>query len=190
MANWREIKDNFKVDQLLGLNLKLLKDVDLYYQPLNPDPIKWDGWKLRAGQVTGKLYSWVSNVPANQNYPPLDIDGVWLMFFLDDIWDFTNPDQKVYYIKITPKMFDWEYTKTLLDAQRRSNMNWYENILEDFDTALNDYYNNLKDTVNDALWVGGILAAGILYWGTIGKYQVQARFIKSNIKDLIKEVKS
>lgn len=186
MANWREIREKFSVDQLLGLNLKLRKDATVYYSPINP-VAEWDGWKLRAGQMTGKLFSWVSNIPANQNYPPLDVDGVFLMFYLQDDW---SGNQHAYFLKLEPKMFDWEYTKSTIDDQRKANMNWYETLLDDFDTEATEYAQDVYDYVENALWVGGSLAAIILYWNLVGKYQVQARVYKGVVKDVIREVKA
>lgn len=187
MANWRDIKNNFRVDQLLGLNVKLLRKTKVYYSPIN-EPTIWAGWELQAGQITGKLFSWVNDTPANQNYPPLDVDGLWLMFYLNDNWN--DPNEKAYYIKIESKLIDWNYTKDQLDAQRRSNMNWYENLLEDFDTAISDYKNEVSDYVTNALWVGGSIVAVMFYWNFIGKYQVQAKVYKGVVKDVIKEVKA
>lgn len=185
MADWREIRNTYNVGQLEGLNFKVLKDTEIYMSPINK-PIKWEGWQLKAGQITGKLYSWVSNVPANQNYPPLDVTGVWLMFFLEDKWDFST---NAYYIKLKPKMFDWSYTKTLLDTQRKSNMNWYETMLDDFDTSINEYKDDITDSVTSGLYTGLGIAALMLYMNYIGRYQIQSEILKSGAKSLIKEFK-
>lgn len=184
MANWRDIRNNFRVDELVGLNVRLLKDVQPFYSPIG-NGTKWDGWVIRAGQLTSKLYSWVDSTPANQNYPALDVDGLWLMFFLYD-----DDNQQAYYIKLEPKMIDWDDLKQRLDTQRRANMNFYENMFEDLDTAIADQTNEIKDYVTSALWVGGGIVVLMLYLNYIGRYQIQSKILQGSLRPLIKELKS
>jgi len=184
MANWRDLRNNFKVDQLKGLNVRFLKDVQPYYSPLR-NGAKWAGWTIRKGQLSSKLYSWVDSTPANQNYPALDVDGLWLMFYLNDDYN-----QRPYYVKLESKMIDWDDLKSRLDAQRRLNMNFYENMFEDFDTAISDYSNEVKDYVTNALYVGGAFVLLMLYWNTVGKYQTQAQIFKGVLKTTVKELRT
>jgi len=172
MAN---IKD-LGIDQLVGLYVKTLKDCKVYSSIWGSKPTEWTGWTYKAGQNVGQLWSWIDGSNTTGF-----VSGLWMMF--------KTASGQYYYIKVEKKLIDWEYTETQLDARRRANMNWYQGIFDDIETAFDDWKEGVIADVNNALIIAGSVLAVVLYWELIGKYQAQARVYKSVLRTTVKELK-
>lgn len=172
MAN---IKD-LGIDQITDLYIKVLKPVKVYSKVYGT-ATEWTGWTYQGGQIVGKLWSWIDG-----NNTAGFARGLWMMFKSVD-------GSQTYYIKVEPKTLDWAFIEPQLDARRKQNMSWYNGIFDDVETALNDYVDDVKSYVENAMVVGGVFLAIIAYWQLIGKYQVQAKVFQSVLRTTVKELK-
>jgi len=183
MADWRQIKKDFAVDQLIGLYIKVNKDVDVTFNPIigTDEP----AGKIKAGQVAGRVYSWVDDSPPYLNSPGLDVDGLYIMFERQ-VYSQNRP----YYMKVSKGLIDWNHLKNQLDEQRKSNMNYYEGMLDQIDTYLTETQQAISDSLTTAAYWGiGILTTWFV-WENVLKPMIYLRTAKSTARDLIKEFKS
>jgi hypothetical protein len=160
MANWAKIKDDFAVDQLIGLYVKVNKDTPVYaYIDGYGNGVLWVGWAVKAGEIAGRLDSWVDG-SAFVKYGASDyIDG---LYFMMEGTQYTN--NKPYYIKFEPGLLDWGYTRSQLDAIRKSKMKFYEKWFDELENKLRDIYNAAKqdaDNKVEAIKTGMVKAGKI-----------------------------
>ncbi len=175
------IKD-FKIDELTGLYFKITKPAKIY-SSVYPKPVEWKGWVMSKGSIAGKLFSWVDT--AQPNYGTPINQGLFLQFRLRD--DFVNG--KFYYIKVEPQMLDWVFINNQVDAVRRSKMSWYQRYYDDLETAITDYYEDVKNNaVKGFKMAGGLLLAYGL-WEFVIKPEIQVRRIERVVKSAAREFK-
>ena len=166
----------YGVDQLVGTYIKVMKPTQVYSSVTYvKTPVEWQGWTLQAGQNAGKLWSWIEGDGTTF------AKGLFMMF--------QTAQGKFYYIKVERKLIDWTFTDGQLTQKRRDAMNWYEKIYDDIETSIETYVDEVKSYVTSALWVGGSIVVFMLYWNTIGKYQVQAKVYQGLLRTTVKELR-
>lgn len=175
--DWKDIRKNFRVDALVGLYVKVLKDTTVYINPVGN--VVWEGWKIRKGQTAGMVYSWVDSTPANPYYPPLDVDGLFIMF-----QGGADTNYKPYYIKLEKNLLDWDFVKAQLDDNRKNQMNYYELMFQDIE-------NNVCQNIANIETAGKIAIAAV-----VGYFVFQAiapllyiKFGASELKNTVKSLK-
>lgn len=182
MVDWTEVRNEFRVDQLIDLYVKINKNAQVYSGVDGYGKgIVWQGWVMQAGSVAGQMFSWIDGTGLSQYGVTDYIDGIYLMF---DGNSYTN--NKPYFIKIEPGLIDWQYIENQLDAIRKSKMAWYQLWFEKLEQKLADLYNKAKkaaDTQVEAiksgltkvLIIGGVGFLAWTAWNSYFKYDLLLR---------------
>ena len=182
-TDWRSMRDNFTVDQLVNLNLRVTKNVKVYSDPSGG--VLWDNWTIYANTIAGTCDTWVDGKEfAQYGYVNKDVDGVYL-----GMKPTAATGNKPYYLKLEGKFIDWEYLKTQIDDNQRAQMSAFQNFVEDLDTKIQDTKTAVSDTLTTAAYWGiGILTTWFV-WENVLKPMIYLRTAKSTARDLIKEFK-
>jgi hypothetical protein len=172
-----------KPQDLVYTYMKLTKKVSVYASPEIGDAGKPIWFEKQAGEVTGRLFSWIDTSPTTGK----KYKSIYLMFKVGD--DFSN-GVKPYFVKFEPKLIDWAFTKQQLIAKGQADMNFFQKFVDDMENKAIDYakdiYNNY---VVPGFKTGLVLSAiGAIIVLVVIPY-AKFRFIKYQLKDVIKEAK-
>lgn len=178
-TDWKKIRNDFRVDGLIGLYIRAAKKTQVYSSPLGEGTV-WQGWEIQQGQIMGRVYSWIDGTPANPSYPPLDVRALYIMFEGTAATNWKN-----YYVKVEKGLIDWPHLQAQLTQQQKSNMNWYEGFTTDVENALCDF----SDTVTyyGKIAVGVLLAYAV--WDNWLKYEFLLYRAKKTLKSSAKDLK-
>lgn len=171
-----------KPQDLVYTYMKLTKKVSVYASPEIGDAGKPVWFEKQAGEVTGRLFSWIDTSPTTGK----KYKSIYLMFKVGD--DFSN-GVKPYFVKFEPKIVDWAFTKQQLIEKGQADMNFFEKFVDDMENTAIDYGNSLIDYAKDGLKLGIPLAALGAFIVLVVVPYAKFRFIKSQARELIKEVK-
>jgi hypothetical protein len=160
--------------------VKLSKRAAVYETPELGDKGGPVWFYKEAGQVTGKLFSWVDTSPTTG----AKYKSMYLMFKSGD--DFTA-GVKPYFVKFEPKIIDWNFSKQQLIAKNQLDMNFFEKFVDDMENMAIDYGNGLLDYAKSGLKWGVIIGGTVLFFGTVVIPYIKFRVLKSTARDLIKE---
>lgn len=176
--DWKDIRKNFRVDQLIGLYIRSAKKCQVYQNPIGG--VKWQGWEIQAGQIMGKVYTWVDSSPIYAGTAELDVDGLFICF---EGTSATNG--KKYYVRVEKGLIDWPHLENQLTLQRKQNLGWYDNFAFDMEQS---YCEVQKKVEYYAYWGLGILGA-LFIWDNYLKYEFLAYRAKKIFKGSNIEIK-
>ena len=171
------------VNDLQDTYIKLNKDVKVFQSPSDGEKNKPVWFTKSAGSIAGKLYSWIDTNPSTGR----KYRYVYLMFKLND--DFAA-NTKAYFIRIEKKLISWEFTKQELIKKRQSNMSDFDKFVDDIERSVNNYVQDIQNTVKDATKIGLLAAGGILLTYLVVVPYIKFRIVKSTARQLIKEGRS
>lgn len=183
-TDWRTMRDNFTVDQLVNLNLRVTKDIKVYSIPSGG--VVWEGWTIYAHTNAGVCDTWIDGKEfAQYGYVDKNVDGIYL-----GMKGTAATQNKTYYIKLEKNLIDWNYIKSQIDDNQRSTMNSFEQFVESLDTQLNATKDAVTDTVTTAVyWTIGLVGTYLLYTEVLKPY-IFYKTARSTASDLIKELKT
>jgi hypothetical protein len=170
-----------KAEDLIYTYIKLTEKVSVYESPEIGDKLIGKVWFTKnAGDVTGKLFSWVDTSPVTGK----KYKNIYLMFKVND--DFSQ-GVKPYFVKFKPKLLDYNFTKQQLIQKGQADMNFFQKFIDDTENWAIDF---AKGTLLPFAGVGVGLVG--LYFGVtyILIPYLQFRFVKSQVKQVIKDVKT
>lgn len=174
------------VADLQDTYIKLIKVSKVYATPEHGEAGKPVWWTKNAGEIAGKLYSWVDKNPSTGK----KYKYVYLMFKLND--DF-NANTKAYFIRLEKKQIEWAFTKDQLIKKSQANMSDIDKFIDDLERniteTVNDYVDDLTGYVKSGLLTGGGIAATVLLFSFVIVPYIKFRILKSTARELIKEGK-
>lgn len=171
-----------KPQDLVYTYVKMTKRVKVYDSPESGDANRAAWFEKQAGDVTGKLFSWIDTNPKTG----VKYKSMYLMFKTND--DFTT-GVKPYFVRFEPKIIDWAFSKQELIKKGQADMNFFEKFVDDMENKAIDYYNELKDYATSGVKWGLVLGGAVLFVGFIVIPEVKFRRLKSTARELINESK-
>lgn len=169
--DWKKVRNNFRVDQLIGLYIRASKEVQVYSNP--EGAVQWPGWKIRPGQIMGRVWTWIDSTPIYNGLPERDVDGLYIGFEGG-----AETNYKKYYVKVEKGLIDWTYLEQQLTQQQKNNMNWYNGLTADFENSFCEVQSQVIKYGKIGL---GVIVA-YLVWDNYLKYEFLAYRAKSILK--------
>lgn len=171
-----------KPQDLVYTYIKLTKKVKVYDSPENADANKAAWFEKQAGDVTGKLFSWIDTSPTTGK----KYKSIYLMFKVND--DFSN-GVKPYFVKFEPKIIDWQFSKQELIKKGQADMNFFEKFVDDMENKAIDYGKELLSYGKSGLTWGLTLGGIVLFFGLVVIPELKFRRLRSTARELIKDAR-
>lgn len=175
------------VADLQDTYIKLSKSAKIYSLPSDGEAGKPIWWTKQAGEIAGKLYSWINKNPSTGK----KYKYVYLMFKIND--DFDNVNAKSYFIRLEKNQINWAFTKEQLIKKSQANMSEIDKFIDDLERniteSVTNYVDDLTGYVKSGLLTGGGIAATVLLFSFVIVPYVKFRILKSTARELIKEGK-
>ena len=175
-------KITLPVASLIDLYVKGYGTIDVYWSPQDGEKGKPIAWKVKEGQVIGKLDSWIDL--ANPNYGSAAGKNMYLMFY-----GTAETHGKSFYVKVKKNTFNWAYVQTQIDSNRRAQMSWYGKWFEDLEKEIVAYGEELKNAAWEGLGIGLAIVGTLLTVKYIIIPEMQVRRIERGLTKVVREAR-